>query len=344
MSVLFFVVSSWSPFNTTFWLFFLPGICCFTFLHFGCCHFNTFLSHPLLKCKFLSFGTWFSVVDVLIIFVCFHFVLFFWVFVFYCVWWFAFKLCQLTPFFFLGSYYLWYTTTVSCNIREIFCSLFHCRTLFSWPFSGFFFCLFFCCLFFLRCPLWKLHVFLPSSTPCEITFSFCFFGFIFFAPFLSSDCSSFLEISFLTSPSQIQPPFTFGCLAFLFSIFELLSFHVWCFLLCLFFLLVFVCFCFLSLSLSFFFISGVSLLSFFWFSVGFCSDSVASAVLVSDDVVKEGCFPCGSGVFRGVVQYQFGSRCSATWTWSSGVRKNKELNNGTHFLKGKMRLPFANRT
>ena len=92
------------------------------------------------------------------------------------------------------------------------------------------------------------------------------------------------------------------------------------------------------------FIAGVSLRRFL--SVGFCQFSVAPAVLASDYDIGKRCFPCGSGVFWGVVQYQFGSGCSATWAWSSGVRKNKELNNGTRFcsIQGKMRLPFANGT
>ena len=69
----------------------------FAFLHFGCCPFNTFLSHPLLKPTFLSFhlgpsGFWFSVVDVLIILVFFLCLLFFTWFSFSCS-----DMCDISP-------------------------------------------------------------------------------------------------------------------------------------------------------------------------------------------------------------------------------------------------------
>ena len=94
-----------------------------------------------------------------------------------------------------------------------------------------------------------------------------------------------------------------------------LYFNFWCFLLCFSFRLLFVRFLLRLL---------------FWFRLY--------------DIGKR-CFPCSSGVFVGLVENQFGSGCSAGLSWSCGVRKNKELNNGMCFsIEDQMRLPFANGT
>ena len=154
-------------------------------------------------------------------------------------------------------------------------------------------------------------------------------------PFLSSDCSSFLETSFLTSLYRIQLAFKFGCLILLFSILKLFSFHVWC-------LFFFVCFSWwflfgflLIVVFTYLFISGVSLLRFcfnlflfqfvfvllwlhllFWFQI----------------MTKQKMFSLRFCFFWGVLQYQFGSRCSASICWSCGIHKNKVLHNGTRFF------------
>ena len=104
-------------------------------------------------------------------------------------------------------------------------------------------------------------------------------------------------------------------------------FHVWCFLLFLFSMLSLVWssehYCF-----HLFFISRVSLLAL---SGGFCLVSLASVVL-AQIMSSEKVFSLLFCFFVGLMDNQFGSRSSASLSWSCGVRKNKELSNGTRFF------------
>ena len=75
----------------------------------------------------------------------------------------------------------------------------------------------------------------------ELTLSFCFSGFLFFAPLLFFVSASFLPTSFLPSPSPILLAFIFGRFALLFFLCSRYFFQAWRFLL-VFFLLVFVWF------------------------------------------------------------------------------------------------------
>ena len=115
-----------------------------------------------------------------------------------------------------------------------------------------------CCLFSFFCSPFQdfIFLFLAFINPFWDDILVVFLLLYLCCPFPFFVCASFLENIFLTSPSQIQLPFIFGCLALLFSIFELLSFHAWCFLLCLFFLLVLFGFL-LTVVFTFRFISGV---------------------------------------------------------------------------------------
>ena len=154
-------------------------------------------------------------------------------------------------------------------------------------------------------------------------------------PFPFFVCASFLETDFLTSPSQIHFPFTFiSCLALLFSILELLYFHAWCFLLCLFFCLVFAWFsshCCFHLSFHFWCFSCLFLLllvlALLWMRVLWWFE----LMMKEENPQKE--FPVVLVQFGvGLWENPFGSGCSASLRWSCGVRKSMELNNGTPFF------------
>ena len=211
-----------------------------------------------------------------------------------------------------GSCYLWYTTSVSCNLRDMFCSVLPPKPFFITLLCfSFFVVSSFSSLF----PL-KIHVLLAFINPLWDRILVLFFCSIFLAPFLSSDCSSFLETSFLTSPSRIQLAFTFGCLILLFSIFIFFIFMLGVSFFVVFPLVVFVwfssdCCCHLSFHFWCFFVF-VSV----WFFV--CFGCVCWFQLMTKENMGFHAVLVLVGV--GLLENQFGSRCS-------------ELDNGTRFFK-----------
>ena len=256
-------------------------------------HFSDILSQTLVT--FILGLSGFSVVDVLI-----SLVFFFspslagWFFFSSsCVWCFGFRLWQIGPFslqfwcFYNGSYYVWYTAAVSCTFRDTFCAFFP-KALVLNPSL---FLVYSFSLLFLILSMSRFHVsFLAFLNPFWDDILVVLLLLNLCCPFPFFVSASFLETKFLTAPSPIQLTFSFGCLALLLSIFELLSFLAWCFLLCLFFLLVFVWFsygCCFHLSFDFWCFS-----SLFFFLLVFVRFLLRLLFWLH--------FPCGSGVFWGV--------------------------------------------
>ena len=109
-------------------------------------------------------------------------------------------------------------------IREMFCSFFSPKALFSKPHSVCHFLLFFFCLPF-------QHSMFFFHQPLEILLVFFFLWLYLCCPFPFFVSASFLPTSFLPSPSPIHLVFILGRFALLFCLFARYCFQAWRFLL-----------------------------------------------------------------------------------------------------------------